>query len=310
MDITIFIKKICLVGCLFLLCSSFILLKPNVYSKTDLYKDGLRGRVKSISVKEYAATGDDTQQGEPLENSIRYYNEQGFLIEIREFNEDGTIAQRQVVVLSKKQREELLYDEDGKLLEKTVSKLNSAGDPAQSIVMNERGNVLEKTVYLYDEKDRLVRQSVYDAKGKLSENGYYTYNNDVLNEYLGFGEYENKKILYKYDAQKNPIELQVYDSKTNAFLEKITQKFDQNKNVIEVNYWDEKNMLKSSVLNKYDEKGNLLKYTELDADKSVLNVFSFDYQYDTHNNWTLQIVYKGKEKQMESRIERSIEYYE
>jgi hypothetical protein len=309
MDIVIFIKKIGLAGLLFVLCAT-LAFGQRQQGETDWHKDGLQRRVKSIAIKEYTATGDSTQRGEPLESIVKQYNEQGFLTEIKEFNEDGTIAQRQVVVHLKKQREELLYGEDGKLLEKIVSKLNSAGNPTQSIVMNERGNVQEKTVYLYDEKERLVRQSGYDAKGKMSENCYYTYNNDVLNEYLGFGEYENKKIVYKYDALKNPVELLVYDSKTNVFLEKITQQFDKNKNLTEISYWDEKNVLKSSVSYRYDEKDNLLEYTVSDTDKNISDKFSFDYQYDTHNNWTLQIVYKGGGKQAESRIERSIEYYD
>lgn len=297
---------------MFVICSSFSLLRPSIYNRTDWHKDGLQGRVKVLTVKEYAATSVSTQQDELLESSIRYYNEQGFLTEIKEFNGDGTLAQRQVFVYTKKEtrREELFYDENGALFEKIITKLNFAGSPIQSVVMDAHGNVQEKNTYQYDEKERLLKQSGYDASGKLAEKSYYTYQNDVLNQYLSFSEYENKKILYKYDAQKNPVELLVYHSKTNVFLEKVTQEFDRNKNLITANYWDEKNILKSSVSYKYDEKDNLLEYIVLDIDKSILDMFSFVYQYDRYSNWIGQTVYKGREKQIESRMERIIAYYE
>jgi hypothetical protein len=307
MDIVIIIKKIGLAGLLFLLYSTFAI-GQRQHCQPDRVNDGLQGKVKSIALKEYSATNDT----DLLESNIRYYDEWGYLTEIKEFNGDGTIVQRQVFVYTKKRsrKEELLYDEDGNLFEKTMIKLNSMGNPTQSIVMDPQGNMQGKNTYQYDEKDRLVQQNGYDAKGKLSEKSYYTYTNDVLNQYLSFSEFENKKILYKYDVHKNPIEMLVYDSKTKDFLEKITQKFDQNKNVIETSYWDEKNGLKSTVLYKYDDKGNLLEYSVVDADKNIRDVFFFVYQYDKYNNWVWQTVYKGKDKQAESRIERIIEYYE
>ena len=303
-------QKVCCAGMLFIIYSTFAI-GQRQYKATDWSRDGLLGKVKSIAAKEYAATSDTAQQGDLLESSIRYYDQSGYLTEIKEFNVEGMLAQRQVFVYTKKRnrREELLYDEDGILLEKTIAKLNSAGNPTQLIVIDAHGNVQEKNTYHYDEKGRLLQQSGYNARGKLSEKSYYTYHNDVLSQYLTFSEYENKKIFYKYDAHKNPIELMVYHSKTNAFLEKITQKFDGNKNLTETSYWDTENVLKSSILYKYDEKNNQLEYTVLDADKNIQTLFVFVYQYDNLNNWISQTAYKDKDKQAESRMERIIEYF-
>ena len=283
------------------------------HRETDRNSDGLAGKVKSIAIKEYAPADDASLKENLLESIVKQYDERGYLSEIKEFSPSETVIQRQVFTYVKKgnRREEMLYDEEGVLLEKTVMKLNSAGNPVQSVVSNASGNAVQKNTYLYDEKDRLLKQNGYDAKGKLSEKSYYIYNEKgLLFQYLSFNEFENKKILYKYDANKNPVEMTVYDSKTNAFLEKIVQKFDEKKNVVETNYLDEKNGLKSSTRCKYDEKGNTVEYMTLDAAKNITDVYTFSYQYDNQGNWVMQTAYKGKDKQMESRTERIIEYYE
>ena len=304
-------QKVCCAGMLFIIYSTFAI-GQRQHKATDWSKDGLQGKVKSIAVKEYSAASDTSQQGDLLEYFIKNYDECGYLIEIKEFNDEKIVMQQQVAIYSKKrkQKEEMLYGEDGILLEKTITKLNSVGNPTQSIVINSQGKIQEKNTYQYDEKNRLLKQSGYDAKGKLSERSYYTYHNDVLNQYLSFSEFENKKILYKYDANKNPIEMMIYDSKTNAFLEKITQKFDVQKNIVETTNWDEKNVLKSITAYKYDEKGNQIEYIVLDSNKNIQDSYTFSYQYDKQGNWIAQTVYRDKEKQMESRTERIIEYYE
>ncbi|MCL2132392.1 MAG: hypothetical protein FWH36_08105 [Lentimicrobiaceae bacterium] len=305
-------KAACCIGLSFLMYST-VASGQRQQKGNDLIDDGLQGKVKSITVKEYAQTNDTAQKGNLLEHNIRYYDEQGYLTETKEFDASGELSLRQVFTYSKKRnkKEELLYDENGTLIEKTLTKLNSAGNPTQSIITDSRGNLQQKNTYDYDEKNRLIKQNGYNEKGKLSERNYYTYNEkEVLIQYISFSEYENRKILYKYDANKNPIEMMVYEPKTNVLLEKIVQKFDAQKNRVEANYWDEKNNLKSSIFCKYDEKGNQLEYTVLDSAKNIQELYVFVYQYDTHNNWVSQTVYKGIEKEAETRIERKIEYYE
>jgi hypothetical protein len=304
-----FMRKIVWTGLLFVICLNFANAQRQ-HRENDWASDGLQGKVKRLIVKEFVLINDTLQEKVLLESSIRYYNEYGYLTEINEFDDRDSLTQKQVFVYSKNRHklEELLYDEDEKLIEKTISKLNAMGNPTQSTVTDARGIVQQKNKYEYDEKDRLTRHSGYDAKGKLSERYYYLYNEKgVLNQYLSFSEYENKKIVYKYDANKNPIEMMVYDTKTNAFLEKIVQKFDHRKNVIETSYWNEKNDFKSSVSYKYDEKDNLLEYKVLDAEKTIRDVFTFVYQYDTRNNWVSQTASKNEDKQITERI---IEYYE
>ena len=297
------------VGLLFLLCST-LAVGQRQRNQNDWVNDGLHGKVKSIVIKEYFITNDTAQQGELLEYAVKNYNERGYLTEIKEFNGDGTMSQRQVFVYSKKKQEELLYDEEGNLKEKTLTKLNIMEKPTQSIVVDARGKLQGKTTYQYDEKDRLIKQCGYNAKGKLSEKHYATYEKDVLCQLLTFSEFANKKILYKFDIHRNPIEMMVYDSRTKVFLEKITQKFDENKNLIEKKSWDEKNTLKSSDCYKYDEKGNVLEQLLFDADMDFHGIYFYVYQYDRNNNWTSQTLYEGAEKQAEIRIERIIEYYE
>ena len=304
-------KTFCIVW--LFVCSLTFAFGQRQHKATDWTMDGLHGKVKMLTVKEYAPKSDTAKNEELIETSVRYYDELGYLSEIKEVDNLGVVQQRQVFVYTKKrnQLQEMLYDEEGKLLEKTVAKLNYAGNPTQSATFDERGKRQQKTVYEYNARDQLLQQSGYDEKGKLTEKSYYAYNEKgLLCKYLGFGEYENKKIIYKYDADKNSIEMLVYHSKTNAFLEKITQQFDAKKNIVAVNYWDENNVLKSSVLYKYDEKGNQSEYSVLDADKNIQDAYLFVYQYDNQNNWISQLVYKGKDKQAESRMERTIEYYE
>jgi len=305
-----FMRKRVWAGLLLVLCTT-LAFGQRQQRETDWDKDGLQGKVKSIAVKEYIATSDSIQRDEPIESIVKHYDESGYLTEVKEFGILGEIIQRQVFVYTQKrdQCEEILYDEEEKLSEKTITKLNPYGYPMQSKTMDNHGNLQQKMVYEYD-GNRLVQQSRYNSKGKPLEKNYYRYNEKgVLYQYIGFNEFENKKILYKYDVNKNPIELMIYDSKTNVFLEKVTQQFDSRKNIIEVNYYDEKGSIKSVVSNKYDEKGNQTEYIVWDSNKNIQEMFTFVYQYDKNNNWINQTVFKGEDKQAETTIERLIEYY-
>jgi len=126
-----------------LLLSGILSLSVSAQSKKTLKSEG----IKSITVNEYFL---DENANKPVVESFEAYNEEGDLIEIKEFNSSGDI----------KRWEKYTYNEDGDIVEE--------------VFFNEKGKVdtTEKTIY----KDGLrVEKQFFDAKGKLYKKKVYVY---------------------------------------------------------------------------------------------------------------------------------------
>jgi hypothetical protein len=151
-------RKIFCVGLLFAGCFHFATAQGRI-CKNDWANDALQGKVKSVIINEYLQPNDTSIKGDLFESSIRYYDEQGYLTEIKEFGFSREMEQRQVFLYSKKRNKcvEMLYGEDGDLLEKTTTKFNSAGYIILSILTDALGKVLQKDVYERKENNSIAR---------------------------------------------------------------------------------------------------------------------------------------------------------
>ena len=126
-----------------LLLSGILSLSVSAQSKKTLREKN----IISLTVNEYFL---EENANKPVVELYEAYNEEGELIEIKEFNSSGII----------KRWEKYAYNEDGDIIEE--------------VFLNDKGKVdtTEKTIY----KDGLrVEKQFYDAKGKLYKKKVYVY---------------------------------------------------------------------------------------------------------------------------------------
>ena len=142
------------------------------------------------------------EEGVFISKSEVTYNEKGDVTERKTLNTENKITSRlSFSVPEEHQIEESEFDENDKLISKTLLKFNNEGKEISSVqispqgklissvinTFDERGNVIQrlfkdfysKTInYTYNEKDLLTIQELYDDNGLLLRKNMYEYDND------------------------------------------------------------------------------------------------------------------------------------
>lgn len=104
-------------------------------------------KIASVTVQEYFL---EEGMDEPVVESVETYDENGELIEIREYNKKGEI----------KKWEKYRYDEAGNLVEE--------------VVLDEKGRITSTEKTIFEDGLRVERQ-FYDDKGRLYKKKAYLY---------------------------------------------------------------------------------------------------------------------------------------
>lgn len=253
--------------------------------KTELEKEGLKGKAKSVEQFVYSATETDgkIQKGELLQSNIKRYDEKGNLTE-------DDLYHRNVYV----------YDENSRLIEEYW--------------YNADDSLIAKLTYEY----------VYGVNGRLEEaksatklgdfNSYtYHYNSEGILVIKNTYGYNIHGIIYKscqeiFDEAGNVIEKSNY-TETGNLSSFDTYKYDKKGNEIGHTY---KGALFGSAewIVKYDRDGNQIESRYLDI---VESKNTYKYKYDEKGSWIEQITYKSSEgaaKEASRITERIITYYE
>jgi len=280
---------------------------------TDIKKDNLFGKIHTIQTMEYIAVqnGGMIEKGDKISSLFLKYNDTGYLLESSEYNSDGSLMQKEVFEYDKKNNRitELLYTESDKIDQRIEIKYNTLRLPIKQFTKDDKGRVFQKTTFLYDERNNLIQQSGYDERGKLAEKSYYTYDdkgNLIL--YTGYGEFDNRKISYKYDNDNRIIESMCVDIQGN-FVEKITYQYENSPQSVRKTYLDKDNKPLKSELCMYDTYDNLLEIMLFNEHGAITEKYTFLYQYDEKQNWTILTTYMNSDKKAISITERVIEYY-
>lgn len=192
---------------------------PSCTTRTnDLYREGLKGKVKTNTEYEYFAV---EKFGDVLKQSL-------FLKETYNYNNNGDIIDYNLNYIGlggiKKNYEhnekinkisENSYDSEGKIFIKRISKYkyDDKGNIIELNTYNEDGSILYKNIYNYDENNNKVEWKAYKADGILWINSKFKYdkNRNVIEEIY----YENDKPVRKYTYIYNE-----YDNKGN-WIKKI-----------------------------------------------------------------------------------------
>lgn len=256
-----------------LLCSC-----SNINNKkqTDLEELGVKGKVKSITVKSFEA---EEKFGNAIKTTMedfyqQIFNENGFITEMHIFNAEG------VKVATSFYK----YDEKGHIYERIyvfemVSNNGSKVKRSTRTVYrsNEQGFILEennyssedlfdsKVTYVYDENNLKIGQNTYNVNGDL----------------IG-------RETYKYNKGRQVIESKMYS----------------NENEIEHN---------STTENWYNDKGyrSRMRFVSINEYAHIDFISTFEYEYDEKGNWIKEIIYseESSERKPFQITEREIKYY-
>jgi hypothetical protein len=278
---------------------------------TDWKNDNLFGQIKTVQTIEYTAFVENNiiQKGDTINTLIEKYNEAGYLSEQAEYNPDGSLMQKEIFDYDRKNNRitDRLYAENNQMEQRIDITYNAMRLPAKELVKDVHGKKIQKTTYLYNEKGELTRLTVYDDRGKMTERSYYSYDQKGnLIRYVGYGEFDNRKISHTFDAENRLAESLTLDLEGN-FVERTAYRYDSLS--VEKTYFDKENKPLKKEYFVFDRYENLLTIRFFDKDENITESHSFVYQYDTNNNWTTQITYTGSEQRLTSIAERIIEYY-
>jgi hypothetical protein len=269
--------------------------------KTDLVKENLNGKVKTVIELEYEVTLEaGTINKLFLSNKCtNKYNENGNLIEQLCENENISIGGISMGMSYFNFKLTLKYDENDDLVEEiyirdydgdnnsntsTKYKHDEYGNKTALTTSLINDSMLYKMIYKYDENGNEIEKSRYKPDGQLNSKTilkYDTFGNPIECYFLQEnGKYTIEKHAFNYDSSGKRIESQIYNSEDNLIFKE-----------------------------KYDNNGNLTEYVYYKIDGSVLDKYNYVYQeYDDKGNWTYKIWIKN-DKPI-NIIERVIEYYD
>lgn len=204
---------------------------------------------------------------------------------------------------------------------------------------DDKGNVTKQI--WYDSADQLKGNTIYsyDAKGhlikELSSNGVrvvFTYdsrNNKTLRQVFDvaknegqrmFGDVE-KTVRYSYDNDNRLIQVASYSPKGlrvwNPELQahKITYVYDSKGQTASQSVFNDDNSLRTKTNYIYDSSGRTVKEILFTGKDRTTQLFLYNYEVDTQDNWTVQTKNKQisqREKLSYVKVEtvyRNIEYY-
>jgi len=255
--------------------------------KSDLEKDGLKGKVKTIHVFYFDKADEKTLAINPLtilkkdtsKHLIINYDENGYLAQHIMSNGKILLINRydslsNTVICSK-------YSEDDKIISLDTS------------LLDENGNRVEDIYKSYDTDGGLSRTSYnIDVKGNMLESDTYT------NGKFAY------KWTYKYDESGNRIEDDQFYL-LDSFIQKWVYKYDDKRNNIEMGLYTDS--LVERYEYKYNDRGNMIAESHYGSDDKLIESASYKYDFDDKGNW-IRCIANGKMKRVPVTI-RVIEYY-
>lgn len=257
--------------------------------KSHREMEGLVGpvRVAVEEVADYSQKFGEWTEG-PRRKTIYHFTPSGYFTELLFYDENGVLWHRMTFD----------YNEKGNLIKRTDSigfvELYAYDESNNNIeaVLYFAGKARSRWEYKYDIGGNKVEEAKYESDGSLSEKTIFKYDEvgNVVEEFLYKADGSLwLKFRFKYDAAGNRIEMATYD--LGGLSGRHTYKRDRTGNIIE------------------EEE------TQYDASGPVTEKRRYEYEFDSHGNWTKQVCFRWVTRFGESYWEpqrvtyRTITYY-
>lgn len=287
--------------------------------KSDLEKDGLKGKVKTMAIRGYK-TGDaksNFAKSRLVHTTISRYNEKGYLLETESTAGIDTVDYE--VVRFKAARLTYRYDNlnnltggcsykaDGSLEDSTVYQVDSRGNKVNWYVYKSNGTIAASYVSEYNDHGDLLEANEYEY-GKLKSRHTYKYNARYKvteeNEYGSNGHLKYTEV-FKYDSKGQLTETTDYNE-NGSFETKYVYKYDAKGNVVEEDkYNEETSAVHARILTKYDDKGNAIAITQYASTGKLM----YEGKMDSKGNHTVDITYNA-DGSMAEKITQAYKYDE
>ena len=236
----------------------------------NLQSENLKGKLHYYYLKTFIATDTDT------ELSQKY-------AEKKVFDKDGNLT------------EIINFDADSQPINKTLFKFKNRRLIGETY-FNASGNQDKTITYQYDDKERLSCQKKYNTAGKLQYQITYFYNTkgqlSATHKLIPSINYTMKEN-YKYNTDGNLIEVA---KKVRIGSTKETYVYNQQKQLIKKSEYNALGELFSTIEYTYNENADKTALKKYDADGNLTYYESYQYTYDTHDNWTERISFKRDKK--------------
>lgn len=188
-----------------------------------------------------------------------------------------------------KEREFSMYDEEGLLLEKR--EYNKNGDMLLYLRNRDDGTLLQNDYYEYFSDGKIRYHEIQSMSGreiKIAKTYYQYDENGKISVETRENDYgAESKTVYKYDANGRKIEVKEIDIYGKE--QKTVYGYDENgKNTLKMIY-NKSNELTEKCIWEYDANGKIILFVIYDKDDNVEN--KTEYAYDDHGNETLRVDY-------------------
>ena len=299
-----------------------LFLFSHAQEKTDLAKDKLKGKVKSLTSSGYRVVLSDgkIERGTHVHTATSRYNPKGYVIEFLSSTGEDTIENEYVHF--KEEKTTYRYDSKNNLIGTNSYLAGDVLNDSSSYKVDDKGNridwytfkgdgtlkqnytteydnkghILESNEYLrnrlvnrhtfkYDEKGNQVEENMFGSDGHLRWKETFAY--DAKGNLVEVTDYKQNgsfdaRFTYTYDAKGNQIEEKEFTSESSQRHKRILTKYDGEGNVVEVNEFNDKGHFSSQC--KLDKRGNHLLDVTYNPDGTLLEKISQDYKYDDHGN--------------------------
>ncbi|WP_339697466.1 hypothetical protein [uncultured Roseivirga sp.] len=284
-------------------------------NKTDLCKENLKGKVKSVHSLTYYAieSNGEVQKGRRTRTNLyEMYTENGYLKEVRSHRAEVGGALNFIRTLSYNDKSELIeninYLPGGKIGYKEDFKYNSKGQIVENNRITEADGYSYKKAYQYDQSGNLLEIVNTQTKATLNTKTVYSYNeNNLPIEEITFdykGNVEFRTVM-KYNERNTLIEKWEYLRDGTREHYKFN---DKGLPVENYTYYEEGDIYDYKATYKYDANGNSIQYITYEYDGAIHEKSEYKYFYDDQSNWIKQIEYKDEKPYL--IYERDIRYYE
>ena len=236
---------------------------------------------------------------------IKKFNEREQLEEDTQYNFDGKISTREVILYSEKEIRKI-FDSEGEIIKKliiTKDDKNNITDTEFQPKDGENSHMYSK--YEYDENGNILVETKGLKKSSLSvsktKHEYDKNGNSIIQKNYNYLDGLTNITKNNYDTNGNRIQFEVY----RLPLEKASDLKYQTKTK------EEDLSISYSGQTKYDNKENIISFTSFNHTKdgnTIAKKDSFSYEYDLKGNWIKKVEFEKNTPKMV--IERTIEYYE